>query len=329
MYPELGAGYSCPSILGNQTYFLQRCKLRLNDTFCNESWVNFSKAWNIPGKNLSLVTEQDYSDYIEAFEWTFNKTLIFWSGTGACPIDVVHNLTAQQNFTSLEDSSAAFIVTDSHWCIPDLYNETAGTCRDEWPQETVTTNGSSRAFWKAASRKFAKVAYSNIYMLIRPLSKTNPAYRAASTFASVELPTLATHTQDIRSFHIMVMTDYVNIPEEICGSGSLLQLVSDVKSKLNLTDSQVTCVNDPPCVLRIMCYLDNFVNTSECQGFSKYANDFRCDVDTLNTGSDSPSNNNLVLIVCLSVASAILLVLVVLAVIKRRASGNDYQRIQN
>jgi len=329
MYPELGAGYSCPSILGNETYFLQRCKLRLSDAFCNESWLNFSKAWNIPGKNLSLVTEEDYSDYIEAFTWAFNKTLIFWSGTGACPIDVVHNLTAQQNFTSLEDSSAAFIVTDSHWCIPDLYNATAGSCRDEWPQETVTTNGSSRAFWKAASREFAKKAYSNIYMLIRPLSVKDPAYRPSSTFAGVELPTLATHAQDILSYHIMVMTDYANIPNEICGKGSLVQLVNDVKSKLNLTDSQVTCVNDPPCVLRIMCYIDNFANSSECQGFSKYSNDFRCDVDTLNTGSNSPGNNHLVLITCLSVTGAILLVLVILAVIKRRTSKDGYQILKN
>jgi len=166
-------------------------------------------------------------------------------------------------------------------------------------------------------------------MLIRPLSVTSPAYRPSSTFASVELPTLATHAQDILSYHIMVMTDYANIPDEICGKGSLLQLVNDVKSKLNLTDSQVTCVNDPPCVLRIMCYIDNFANSSECQGFSKYSNDFRCDVNTLNTGSDSPGNNHLVLITCLSVTGAILLVLVILAVIKRRTSKDGYQIIKN
>jgi len=312
---DIGAGYSCPSILGNETYFKQRCSLRLNASFCDTLWLNFSQVWNNDTIDLTTITEADYQPYIGSFDWKYNKNVIFWSGTGACPIDIVHNLTAQYNFTSLEDLNAAFIVTDSHWCTPDKFAN--GTCAGEWPSEMVTTNGSSRAFWKAASRKFATVAAGNIYMLIKAL-----AYRNTSTFSGVELPTLSTHSQDVLSYHIMVVTDIANYPSEVCGNGTLKQLVSDVKSKLNLTDSQVTCVNDPPCVLRIMCYNSNFTDSVECKGFTKYLNDFRCDFDTLNAGSSSamPSNNNLVLIICLSIAGVILFILVVIVIVKKRRS---------
>jgi len=197
---------------------------------------------------------------------------MFWSGsaggTAYGSYGTVHALAdSTRRYWTLEDTMWGGLANGLTFCSGDMERQpfnftTCPTFGDILDRGLLWVNMTYKfgafAFWPAASKHFARKATGHVSMLVYP-ANGRPIYRPptqqapGSIFATIEIYNLV--ASQIDSFTVMVITED-NMPSEVCGRGSLVNLTRDLTAIAGIHPSRIFCEDDPDQVAHLLCVDD-------------------------------------------------------------------------
>jgi hypothetical protein len=282
-------GVDCYSLLGN---------------FSNAAMTDNSQVALLPGLYEPFFDMANFS--------TPNSSILFWSGNMAFALAISSN---DPRFVTVEETSTGYILNSLSWCGTPNHTYDYGT-----PCYYLTndTYYGSQGVWTRASTMFAQGAHGSVYVLLQPASiGGNPpvyqAYRNTSIFGQTELPNI--NPNNVTDITVLLLKNSTLAPNERCGSGTLLTLVSVIQQRFNFTP---TCIDEPQAIYALLCPRNTQVS-AQCLAATL--------VYTYSTSS--PQSDFAWAVAATAVAGFLFLVVVVLLARMRGSSTKGYDSIKD
>jgi hypothetical protein len=291
-----------------QLIFLGKCYERAGPTYnCTALWNAFAAAATIPN---NIVNTSNYVPFFQLASFTSPPSnALFWSGNQPLS-DALGG--GNSRYTTLEQTNTGFILNGLSWCglpgaIPPAF--------DYSDQCVFASNFSyygTQGVWTQCSALFATQAAGLVTVLLQPAplnfgtAGSYMAYRNTSVFYNIELPSM--NKTQITGVTVFLIKNTTLAPQEVCGSGSLVQLSHDVQAQLGIVP---TCIDDPQVIRGIFCA--NNSKSETCVALNSLSP----------TGSSSSSNTSTLIwaAVLTAVAGVAIIAVVVLAVLYARSKS--------
>jgi len=225
---------------------------------CTELFSAFSSAAML-GNNI--LNDSYYEPFFALANLsTPQDNILFWSGNQAFALALANDGT---RYTTVEETSTGYILNGLNWCgVPD-----ASPPRFDYTNPCLyprnATYYGTQGVWAQCSQRFAAGASGHVSILLQASQlnyNSGPylAFRNTSVFYQIELPSL--NRSKVTNATVLLISNKTLAPNEVCGSGTLLELNDMMQKHLNFTP---LCVDDPQKIYEILCPSDS-TGTAQC-----------------------------------------------------------------